>query len=408
MTPNYKKTLHACYLGYITQAITVNLAPLFFVIFQSDYDITYSQIGSLVLFTFIIQMIVDILMIKLLPLAGYRATAIIAHIFSVVGLVLLGILPQIMPSYAGILISVFFYSMGGGLIEVIISPIVDSLPGDAKASGMSLLHSFYSWGQTFVVLITTLILKLIGNNLWNFIPFLWALIPFINMFNFMKVPLIPLTQEQRQRSALDFLKSPVFIVSFLIMICGGASEQAMAQWASLFAEQGLGVSKVIGDLLGPCLFAVFMGIGRTVYGIKGEKINLEAALFGCAGLTVVCYLITVFSNISALSLFGCAFCGLGVSLMWPGVLSYTSFKYNYKAGPVMFGLLALGGDIGCSIGPWLTGKVSDAYIALNAPKEVAENLSHAAIKTGLLTAIIFPATMVVLLLILKNIKSKKS
>jgi len=404
MVPNYKKTLYASYLGYITQAIVINLAPLFFVIFQTEYGITYTQIGSLVLFTFAIQMIVDILMLKILPRTGYRASAVAAHVFSVIGLVLLGILPNAMDAYTGILISVFFYSIGGGLTEVIISPIVDSLPGDAKASGMSLLHSFYSWGQMLVVLLSTLLLKLVGDSLWTLIPFVWALIPLYNTFNFIKAPLIPIPAEQKNRSAIGFLKSPVFILSFLLMICSGASEQAMAQWASLFAEQGLGVSKVFGDLLGPCLFAVFMGIGRTFYGIRGEKINLEGALFGCAGLSVVCYLVTIFVNIPIIALFGCAVCGLGVSLMWPGMLSYTSYKYNYRAGPVMFGLLALGGDIGCSAGPWVTGKVSDMYLAFTQTG-TAESLSNQAIKTGLLAAIVFPCAMLVLLLIMKKLKN---
>jgi len=405
MNPNFKKTLHACYLGYITQAIVVNLAPLFFVIFQTDFGISYSEIGGLVLFTFGVQLCVDILMLKLLPRLGYRASALLAHAFSVVGLVLLGILPHRMDPYVGILLSVFFYSIGGGLIEVVISPIVDSLPGEAKASGMSLLHSFYSWGQMLVVLLSTVVLKLLGNGLWHLIPFLWAILPFVNFINFLRVPLIPIPSEQKSRKAIGFLKSPVFILSFLLMICSGAGEQAMAQWASLFAEQGLGVSKVLGDLLGPCLFAVFMSIGRTFYGIKGEKINLWGALFACSVLSIVCYLVTVFVKIPAIALFGCAFCGLGVSLMWPGMLSYTSMKYNYNAGPVMFGLLALGGDIGCSVGPWLTGAVSDWYIELNKNTADVLTLSNHAIKTGLLAAVIFPVAMVVLLLVMKRIKA---
>lgn len=406
MSSNYKSTLFACYLGYITQAIVVNLAPLFFVIFQIDYGISYSKIGGLVLFTFGVQLCVDILMLKLLPKIGYRASAVFAHVFSVVGLVLLGILPHLIDPYVGILISVFFYSIGGGLIEVVISPIVDSLPGEAKASSMSLLHSFYSWGQMLVVLLTTLVLKLIGNDLWQIIPFLWALLPLINGIRFLKVPLIPIPAEQKKRSALGFFRSPVFIVAFFLMICSGASEQAMAQWASLFAEQGLGVSKVLGDLLGPCLFAVFMSIGRTFYGIKGEKINLWGALFGCALLSIVCYLVTVFVNIPVVALLGCAVCGLGTSLLWPGMLSYASMKYNYSAGPVMFGLLALGGDIGCSVGPWVTGAVSDLYLELNKATELIENLSNRAIKTGLLAAIVFPVMMAVFLLIMRKIKTR--
>jgi len=404
MAPDYKKTLHACYLGYITQAIVVNLAPLFFVIFQTDYGISYSKIGGLVLFTFAVQLCVDILMLKLLPKMGYRCGAVSAHIFSVIGLVLLGILPHLIDPYVGILISVFFYSIGGGLIEVVISPVVDSLPGDAKASGMSLLHSFYSWGQMIVVLLTTIVLRLIGDDLWQLIPFLWAILPLYNTFRFLKVPLIPIPAEQKKKSPLGFLKSPVFILAFFLMICSGASEQAMAQWASLFAEKGLGVSKVVGDLLGPCLFAVFMSFGRTFYGIKGEKINLWGALFACSVLSIGCYLVTVFVNIPAVALFGCAFCGLGVSLMWPGMLSYTSYKYNYNAGPVMFGLLALGGDIGCSVGPWVTGAVSDLYLELNQTAQITENINNNAIKMGLLASIVFPVMMVILLLIMRKVK----
>ncbi len=406
MLPNYKRTLFACYIGYITQAIVVNLAPLFFVIFQTDYGVTYSQIGGLVLFTFAVQMGVDLAMLKLLPKIGYRAAAVSAHVFSTVGLVLLSFLPHVMEPYAGILISVFFYSIGGGLIEVVISPVVDSLPGDAKASGMSLLHSFYSWGQMLVVLLSTVLLKFIGGSLWRLLPLFWALIPLINTFNFLFVPLIPISTEQKTKSPLGFFRSPVFIVAFLLMICSGAAEQAMAQWASLFAEQGLGVSKVVGDLLGPCLFAVFMSIGRTFYGIKGERIKLSFALLGCAVLSIVCYLVTVLVSVPAIALLGCAVCGLGVSLLWPGMLSYTSMKYNYSAGPVMFGLLALGGDIGCSVGPWLTGRVSDLYIAANEGVMSAELLANHAIKAGLFAAMAFPVLMVLLLLVMKRLKAK--
>ncbi len=406
MVSNFKKTLHACYLGYITQAIVVNLAPLFFVIFQTDYGVSYSQIGGLVLFTFAVQMGVDLAMLKLLPHFGYRVTAVAAHVFSVIGLVLLSFLPYAMDPYTGILISVFFYSVGGGLIEVVISPVVDSLPGEAKVSGMSLLHSFYSWGQMLVVLLSTLLLKLIGGDLWHFIPLFWALVPLINTFRFLSVPLIPIPSEQKAKSPFGFFRSPMFIVAFLLMICSGAAEQAMAQWASLFAEQGLGVSKVMGDLLGPCLFAVFMSIGRTFYGIRGEHVNLFGALLGCSLLSIVCYLVTVFVGLPMVALLGCAMCGLGVSLLWPGMLSYTSRKYNYNAGPVMFGLLALGGDIGCSVGPWLTGRVSDLYIAANEGTVSGNILANQAIKTGLLAAIVFPILMVILLFAMRRMKAK--
>lgn len=398
---NYKPTLFACYVGYITQAIVVNLAPLFFVIFREDYGVSYSFIANLIFLTFLIQIVVDAIMVKLILKIGYRTSALLAHGAAFIGLMLLGILPNVMEPTTAILIAAFFYSIGGGLIEVIISPIVDSLPGEAKASSMSLLHAFYSWGQMAVVLLTTLILLVTGREHWNIIPILWALIPFCNLFAFMKVPLIPISEEESSHTALEFFKTPLFLAALLTMICSGASEQAMAQWASLFAEKGLGVSKTVGDILGPCLFAIFMSIGRTFYGIKGEKIDISRALLTCAVLTIGCYAVSVFCPIPVVALFGCAFCGFGVSLMWPGTLSYTSKKFNYKAGPVMMILLALGGDIGCSLGPWVTGKVSDLYLAAaSVPDE------SAAIRAGLLVAAIFPILMVITLTVMKKMKDK--
>ncbi len=400
----YTSTLFACYLGYITQAIVVNLAPLFFVIFQNRFGVSYVDLANLVLLTFVVQIVTDALMIKITPIVGYRKCAVAAHVFSAIGLALLAFLPRIMDPYAGILISVVLYSIGGGLTEVVISPIVDALPGDAKASAMSLLHAFYSWGQVLVVVLSTVALALIGDDGWNWIPLGWALIPFFNLFNFMRVPIVEVSEEQKKSGIGTFLKSPIFIVALFMMICGGAAEQAMAQWASLFAERALGVSKVLGDLLGPCLFALCMGIGRTGYGIFGEKINIEKALIACGAVSVVCYLVTVFVTVPVLSLLGCAACGFGVSLMWPGVLSYTSQKYNYNAGPVMFSLLALGGDTGCSLGPWVTGVVSDLYLAANSGAAGAESQ---AIRYGLLAAIVFPVVMLILLAVMRKLHSQK-
>ncbi len=389
MSKNYKSTLWACYLGYITQAITVNLATLFFVIFRKDFGITYTELGSIVLITFVIQIIVDASMMKLTYVIGYRTSAILAHVFSLVGLVLLGILPRIMQPFCGLLISILFYSVGGGMTEVIISPIVDSLPGDAKASGMCLLHSFYSWGQVAVVLITTVLLKLVGEGLWYIIPPVWAVIPLFNIFMFSRVPLVDIPPEESGSRITSYLRTPLIYGAIILMICGGASEMAMSQWASLFAESGLGVTKIVGDLLGPCLFAVNMGIGRTVYGICGKRINMKAALFSCSIFTLTCYMLTVFSGSAVLSLIGCSLCGLGVSLMWPGVLSMTSSEYGTMTSPALFAFLALAGDIGCSLGPWITGKVSDVYIAAGTAAS-----SGGAIRTGLLAASIFPALMV--------------
>ena len=397
MKPNYKSTLHACFLGYITQAVIVNLAPLLFVVFQNDFGLTLTQIGQLVLINFLTQIVTDLAAIRLIEKTGYRAAVMGAHILCAAGLILMSILPFLLPAYPGLLIAVVLYAIGGGLIEVIISPMVDAIPGDAKASMMSLLHSFYCWGQVLVVLVTTVLVKLIGSQFWYILPPLWALIPLFNFFNFMRVPITPMIADNEKMNLRELFSAPIFILALVMMMCSGAAEQAMAQWASFFAEKGLGVPKLLGDLLGPCLFAVFMGIGRTIYGIKGEKIPLKKALTVCAILTTVCYMITVFAGLPVLSLLGCAICGLGVSLMWPGMLSLTSAKCP-KGGTAMFAILAMAGDAGCSLGPWLTGLVSDAVIA--SPTAAALSASthmtteQVGLKGGLLIASIFPIIMV--------------
>lgn len=389
MKRSYRSTLAACYLGYITQAITVNLVTLFFVIFSERFNTSYTELGSLILMTFVIQIAVDAIMIRMTYVIGYRVAAVAAHVLSAVGLLLLGILPRVMEPFSGILISVAVYAIGGGMTEVVISPIVESLPGDAKASSMSLLHSFYSWGLVSVVALTTVLLKLFGDDLWYVIPMIWSVIPLFNIFFFAKVPLVPITKESESTPALAYFRSPVMYLAILLMICGGASEMAMSQWASLFAESGLGVTKVLGDLLGPCLFAIFMGLGRTLYGMLGAKINIKKALVICASLTTLCYLLTVFAEIPLLSLAGCAVCGFGVSLMWPGVLSMTSAEFGKLSGPALFAFLALAGDVGCSLGPWITGKISDVYLAMNTAAGGSD-----ALRAGLLAACIFPIIMI--------------
>ena len=291
--------------------------------------------------------------------------------------------------------------MGGGLIEVIISPIVDSCPGDAKASAMSLLHSFYCWGQVGVVLITTLLLRLIGEDLWFIIPILWSLLPLYNLFRFLKVPLMPTVPEEEKTPLKTLFTSKIFLVALLLMLCAGASELAMSQWSSLFAERALGVTKVIGDLLGPCLFAVFMGIGRTIYGVWGEKIHLTGAMVFCAALCILCYLGTALFENPWLSLLSCALCGFSVSLMWPGTFSLTSAAYP-KGGTAMFGILAVLGDVGCSVGPALMGAVSgavsgNAKIAASFPNLTADQLG---LKSGMLFSAVFPAFILIGVLLL--------
>ena len=401
-TQNFKNTVFACYRGYITQGIVNNLSPLFFVLFQNKFGISYSLISALILCNFVTQVITDMLSVKYVDRIGYRKSAVIAHALAFLGLVMQGTLPNVLPApYVGLVLATIVNGVGGGLIEVIISPIVDSCPGDAKASAMSLLPSFYCGGQVGVVLITTLLLRLIGEDLWFIIPILWSLLPLYNLFRFLNVPLMPTVPEEEKTPLKTLFTSKIFLVALLLMLCAGASELAMSQWSSLFAERALGVTKVIGDLLGPCLFAVFMGIGRTIYGVWGEKIHLTGAMVFCAALCILCYLGTALFENPWLSLLSCALCGFSVSLMWPGTFSLTSAAYP-KGGTAMFGILAVLGDVGCSVGPALMGAVSgavsgNAKIAASFPNLTADQLG---LKSGMLFSAVFPAFILIGVLLL--------
>lgn len=397
MRYTYKHTLHACYIGFITQAIVNNIAPILFVIFQEEFGLSFEEVGRLILFNFGTQIVADLVAVKYVDKIGYRRAAVGAHFFCAVGLVSLSVLPQLFPSpYVGVLIAVMIYAIGGGLLEVLVSPIVEALPGEQKESAMSLLHSFYCWGQMAVVLITTLVLKALGSEMWMILPIAWASIPFYNLFKFLKVPLVPPLPEEKLMPLKTLINKKFFLVALLLMLCAGASELTMSQWSSLFAEKGLHVSKVVGDLLGPCLFAVFMGIGRTLYGIWGHKVNLKKALLICAGLCITCYMLTIFSPVPFISLLACAVCGFSVSLMWPGTFSLTAEKYP-RGGTAMFGMLAVFGDLGASIGPWSAGFISDVaqksnhLIALGAEKQL--DMAQLGLKCGLFVAIIFPVLL---------------
>lgn len=404
----YKHTLHACYFGYIIQAIVNNLAPLLFVVFQDQFHISFEMIGRLILINFATQIIVDVLAVKYIDRIGYRTGVVAAHVFSAVGLIALGTLPLIMPNpYIGLVMAVVLYAIGGGLIEVLISPIVDSLPGEEKASAMSLLHAFYCWGQVLVILVTTVLLQVVGSQMWFVFPILWAIIPIYNLTQFVKVPLMPAVSEHEKIPLKELFSSKLFLIALLLMMCAGAAELSMSQWASLFAEKGLQVPKMLGDLLGPCLFAVLMGIGRTIYGVYGHKIHLKKILLASSLLCIACYGITIFVPIPIISLLGCALCGLAVSVMWPGTLSLTSARYP-KGGTAMFGLLAVMGDVGASVGPWITGWVSDLGQKSDQLIEMSQinniNIEQLGLKIGMLVAIVFPIMMFVGLCFLKEQK----
>jgi fucose permease len=393
----YKPTLRACYFGYITQAVVNNLVPLFFIIFQTSYHISYEMLGRLVLINFGTQIFADWLALRYVDKIGYRTSAVLAHGFAAAGLIALGVLPLLTANpYTGLVIAVMIYAIGGGIIEVLISPIVDSLPGDAKSSAMSLLHSFYCWGQMGVVMVTTLLLWLLGTGIWFMLPILWALVPIWNLFRFTKVPLLPPVAEHERIPLRTLLGQRAFLIALVLMLCAGAAELTMSQWSSLFAEKGLLVPKLFGDLLGPCLFAIFMGIGRTIHGVMGHKIHLKGAMLATASLSIACYAVTIFAPFPILSLLGCAFCGFSVSLMWPGTFSLAAAAFP-KGGTAMFGLMAVFGDIGGSVGPWIAGFVSD--LAQKSDKLIALGASMSlmpeqmGLKAGLFVATVFPVVM---------------
>lgn len=377
MNRGYYRTLYASYIGYITQAIVNNLAPLLFVIFQRQYDLSVGKIGFLVSFNFGVQILTDLVAAKYAEKIGYKTCIVAAHIFSALGLVGLSILPELLPDpYLGLLAAITVYAVGGGIIEVLVSPIVEALPMDSKSAAMSLLHSFYCWGHTLVVLLSTLFFGLAGEENWRILPILWAVIPAVNIFVFASAPIRVLNEESESVPAKGFLKTGLFWLFFLLMICSGASEQAMSQWASYFAERGLRVSKALGDLLGPCLFAMLMGLSRLFYGVKGSRIRLERFMLASGLLCIASYLAAVFSPVPAVSLVACGICGLSVGIMWPGVFSLAAAR-GPRGGTAMFALLALAGDLGCAGGPALVGAVS--------------SLAGEELKAGLMAAVLFPS-----------------
>jgi MFS family permease len=376
---SYGHTRAACYLGYISQAIVNNLAPLLFFTFHRTFNVSLSSLALLISLNFGIQLLIDLAAVKYIDRIGYRAAAVGAQIFCTAGIMLLGILPFALPNpFAGLVIAVFINALGGGLLEVIVSPIVEAIPGGRKAASMALLHSFYCWGYVGVVLLSTLYFNLAGVDNWRWLCILWAVLPMGNIFLFLKAPIKPLTGESETSvPPRTLFTAKVFIILFLLMICAGASEQAMSQWASFFAEAGLHVSKTTGDILGPCAFAVLMGLARIFIGMQKGEIKIERILLVSGGVCIASYLITVFSPFPLLSLAGCALCGLSVGAMWPGTFSAASRAFP-KGGTAMFAVLALAGDAGCGGGPGLVGLI----------------MSGTTLKTGLLAAVVFPLVMV--------------
>lgn len=381
--PNYQKTKRACYLGFVTQAIAANFAPLLFLKFHNDYNIPLGSIALISTFFFFTQLLVDLFCAKYVDRIGYRVSIVVSEVCSALGLIGLAFLPELLPDpFVGILISVIVYAVGSGLIEVLCSPIVEACPFENKEATMSLLHSFYCWGSVGTILVSTLFLSVFGMDSWKWLACLWAVIPAINVYNFATCPIEKLVEEGSGMGVRELFKKPVFWIAVCLMICSGASELSMSQWASAYAESALGFSKTVGDLVGPCLFAVAMGISRVIFGKYGEKLDLMKFMIGSGVLCVVCYLMASFSSNPLIGLLGCIVCGFSVGIMWPGTISISSKKFP-AGGTAMFALLAMAGDLGGSLGPGMVGRITQ-----NAGDQI---------QVGLRVGLVFPVVLVIML-----------
>ena len=379
---NYQKTIYACFIGYIVQAIVNNFVPLLFLTFQDTYGIPLSKITMLVTINFGLQLLVDLASIGFVDKIGYRASMLAAHVFVTAGLVTLAVLPQVLADpFVGLLIAVVLYAVGGGLLEVLVSPVVEACPTDNKEKAMSLLHSFYCWGHVGVVLLSTLFFKVFGIGSWRVLACIWALVPLLNAFLFARVPMVSLIEEgEKGMTMKELAGQKIFWVFLLMMMCAGASEQSVSQWASAFAEKGLGVSKTVGDLAGPMAFAILMGSARAFYGKYGEKIDLEKFMAGSSILCVVSYLCISLVPSPVFGLISCGICGLSVGIMWPGTFS-RAVSAIPRGGTALFALMALAGDLGCSGGPTVVGMVSSCF---------GED-----IRKGILVGVLFPLLLFV-------------
>ena len=390
MTENrkYQKTLAACYLGFITQAIAANFAPLLFLTFQNTYGISLEKIALIPVVFYLTQLFIDLGATKFADKIGYRICVVTSQVVSAAGLVLLAILPEILPlPFLGILLAVVFYAIGSGLVEVLVSPIVEACPFETKDGRMSLLHSFYCWGAVGVILGSTLFFAVFGIEHWQILTLIWALVPLVNIFQFLTCPIERLAEDGESLPLGKLFRMPLLWMMILLMICSGASEATIAQWASAFTESALGVSKTVGDLAGPCLFAAFMGISRILYGKMSTKLNLTKAMLLSGLLCVACYLLASLSPLPILGLAGCALCGFSVGIMWPGTISLSSQKCP-QGGTAMFAVLALAGDFGSTVSPAIAGSLSE--------------MAGGNLKAGLLAATFFPILLVVRLFVLNR------
>lgn len=384
---NYKKTLIACYLGFITQAITANFAPLLFLTFKNTYGISLEKIAIIPMVFYFTQLLIDLAATQFADKIGYRTCVVVSQVLSAIGLVSLAYLPDILPvPFLGILISVVLYAIGSGLIEVLVSPIVEACPFENKDGMMSLLHSFYCWGAVGVIAGSTLFFTIFGLEHWKILTIIWALVPLYNTLNFISCPIERLVEDGKSMRVLQLLKLPLFWLMIILMVCAGASEATMAQWASAFTESALGVSKAVGDLTGPGLFALFMAVSRMLYGKFSNSLDLTRIMMICGAMCAGCYLLASLAVLPVLGLMGCALCGFAVGIMWPGSISIST-KACPRGGTAMFAFLALAGDLGATASPSMVGSLAE--------------MAGSNLKTGLLSATIFPVVLIISLQMLK-------
>ncbi len=391
---NYNHTIYASFIGYVVQAIVNNFAPLLFLTFQREFGVSLERIALLITFNFGVQLLVDFLAAGFVDRIGYRISVVLAQIFACAGLISLAFLPDLFHDpFWGLLLSVAIYAIGGGLIEVLVSPIVEACPTERKESAMSLLHSFYCWGHAGVILLSTAFFAAFGVENWRVLACLWGSVPFINAFYFSQVPISTLTEAGDEISLRELLRQKMFWIMVILMICAGACEQGISQWASAFAEAGLNVSKTVGDLAGPCAFALLMGSSRALYAKFSEKLPLLPFMGFCGVLCLISYLLAALSPLPAMGLLGCALCGLSVGILWPGSFSLAAGALK-GGGTAMFAFLALAGDVGCSAGPSLVGFVS--------------GLNDGNMKAGILGGIVFPVLLILTVGYLKKIRKEKN
>lgn len=409
MKLTYNHTRRACFTGYFIQALVCNLAPLLFVTFQNKFGITLAELSYLILFNFLCQLLADIFGTRFGDKLGYRRMAILCPGLSFVGFLLMAVLPNVMGNvFLALILSTLVFAFGGGLSEVMLNSVMDAIPKKESGSTMALLHSFFSWGQVGTVVLSSLFLKLFGEDVWYLLPAIWSLLPLYNLICFARVPMPEAVPAEERTPLRSLFKKRSFLLMVVIMLSAGASEMAMAQWASFFAERGLGVSKFVGDLLGPCAFAVLMGGGRLLYGFFGSKWKFCRVLPLMAVLCIVCYFTSAVATNPVWALIGCAMCGFSVSLMWPGTLAVAADRYP-TGGTSMFGMLAIAGDIGCSVGPWLSGLVSDGVQRLPQGLTLAADIGitpeQLGLKAGLLICCLFPFILLIAELVLTKRKS---